>query len=75
MSELFEIYTELLIRANAYNFTPFQAPPELIPQEIDFRFGELTKYEHTYRLNLFLCIRQLKEMQRSVKRFDKRAKL
>ena len=64
-----------MIKANAYNFAPFQAPPELIPQDIDFRFEELTKYEHTYRLNLFLCIQHMQEIKKLVKRFDKRAKL
>ncbi|KAI6649109.1 hypothetical protein LOD99_6830 [Oopsacas minuta] len=74
LMDLFGIYTELLIRAKSFNFTPYQAPPGLIPQELDFQFEELTKVEHSYRLNLLLCIKHLKEVDKVLRRFNKRAK-
>ena len=73
--ELFIIYSELMVRAKSLNFTPYQAPPGLIPQDIDFQFGELTGCEHSYRLNLFLCLRQKKEIEKFVRRFDERANM
>ena len=73
--ELFALYSELMVRAKSSNFTPYQAPPGLIPQDIDFQFEELTACEHSYRLSLFLCLRQKREIEKYVRRFDERATL
>ena len=72
---LFEMYTLLLLKASASNLIPYQAPPGLIPQDIDHQFGEVTGKEHSYRQKLFLRIQHLREIERLQKRFDKRAKL